>query len=67
MSSGDTPEGRSYVSYDDERSIEGKGSYARDLGLGGVIIWEIHEGYLASAAAGRHTPLLAAVAEHLLQ
>jgi chitinase len=61
------PEGCSYVSYDDEQSIEEKGSYVNDMGLGGVIIWEINEGYLASAPAGQRNPLLSAIHDHVLQ
>ena len=30
-----------WISYDDERSVEAKGSYVRERGLGGVIIWEL--------------------------
>ena len=33
-----------FVSYDDEHTCQAKVSYARDLGLGGVMIWEIGQG-----------------------
>lgn len=42
-----------WISYDDERSIEAKGRYARDHRLGGVMIWELSndaDGRLLTAA-----------------
>jgi len=30
-----------WVSYDDPESVAAKGSYVRERGLGGVIIWEL--------------------------
>jgi chitinase len=61
------PDGCTYISYDDEQSIEEKGAYVRSRGLGGVIQWEINEGYIASAPAGERSPLLLAVRDHVLQ
>jgi chitinase len=61
------PEGCSYVSYDDAQSIAEKSTYVRDQGLGGVIVWEINEGYLPSAAAGQRSPLLTAIRDELLE
>ena len=37
-----------YVSYEDEASIEAKGAYSRSEGYGGIIIWTINQGYVAS-------------------
>jgi chitinase len=60
------PDGCSYVSYDDEQSIAEKGAYIKSKGLGGVMQWEINEGYVASAPAGQRSPLLGAVRDHVL-
>jgi len=56
-----------YVTYEDEQSIAAKGAYARSRGLGGVIIWTINEGYVASAPAGQRNPLLVAMRMAFLQ
>jgi chitinase len=61
------PEGCSYISYDDAQSIQQKGKYIKSKNLGGVIEWEINEGYLSSAAAGQQNPLLDAVHDDVLQ
>ena len=58
--------GCTYISYDDEQSIAEKGAYVKAKGLGGVIQWEINEGYLSSAAAGQRNPLLKAIAASVL-
>lgn len=34
---------RTFISYDDPRSIRAKASYARDLGLGGMMFWELSQ------------------------
>ncbi len=60
------PDGCTYISYDDEQSIAEKGAYAKAKGLGGVIQWELNEGYLASAAAGQRNPLLKAIRDSVL-
>ena len=54
------PAGCSYISYDDAQSIATKASYVKASGLGGVIVWEIAEGYLPNAAAGSRDPLMEA-------
>jgi chitinase len=66
FSSSHAPDGCTYISYDDEQSIAEKGAYLKSQGLGGVIQWEINEGYLASAAAGQRSPLLLAVRDQVL-
>ena len=38
-----TPPTRSFVSYDDPRSIELKSAYARERGLGGIMFWELSQ------------------------
>jgi chitinase len=60
------PVGCTYISYDDEQSIEAKGEYLKSRGLGGVIHWQINEGYLSSAPVGQRSPLLLAVHDHVL-
>jgi len=60
------PDGCTYISYDDEQSIAEKGAYVKAMGLGGVIQWELNEGYLGSAAAGQRNPLLKAIHDSVL-
>ena len=60
------PDGCTYISYDDEQSIAEKGAYVKAKGLGGVIQWELNEGYLSSAAAGQRNPLLKAIHDGVL-
>jgi chitinase len=67
FTSGHGPEGCTFVSYDDERSIAAKGAYAASHGLGGAIIWAITEGHVASAPAGARDPLLAAMRHAFLE
>jgi len=42
--------GAKYVSFEDEQSLIAKGEYARENGYGGIIIWTINQGYVASHA-----------------
>jgi len=60
-------QGCTYVSYEDAPAISAKGAYAKSKGLGGVIIWTINEGYIASAPAGQRSPLLEAMKTAFLQ
>jgi chitinase len=60
------PDGCTYISYDDEQSIAEKGTYLKAKGLGGVIQWELNEGYLSAAAAGQRNPLLKAIHDNVL-
>jgi chitinase len=60
-------QGCTYVSYEDAQAIAAKGAYAKSTGLGGIIIWTINEGYIASAAAGQRSPLLQAMKTAFLQ
>jgi len=64
FSSAHAPEGCGYISYDDEQSIAAKAAYVKSNGLGGVIEWEINEGYLPSAS--QKNPLLTAIANSVL-
>jgi chitinase len=51
------PNSAVFISYDDARACEGKVSYARNLGLGGMIIWELKQDH----NAGQPDPLLTAL------
>jgi chitinase len=50
-----------FISYDDERVCQSKVVYARNRGIGGVMIWELGEAYRSSQPAGQRDPLLQAV------
>jgi chitinase len=55
-----------FISYDDEHTCQAKVSYARNRSLGGVMIWELGEGYRSSQPAGKRDPLLQAVKQAVL-
>ena len=55
-----------FISYDDEHTCQAKVSYARNRGLGGVMIWELGQGYLPSQPSEQREPLLHAVKDALL-
>ena len=38
------PASKTFISYDDPQSLAVKAGYARDMGLGGVMIWELSQG-----------------------
>ncbi|HEY3862222.1 MAG TPA: glycoside hydrolase family 18 protein [Verrucomicrobiae bacterium] len=57
--------GDMFISYDDARACGSKVSYARNLHLGGVMIWELSLDYFPSQAAGQRTPLTAALKQAL--
>lgn len=52
------PAQRLFISYDDERLITEKVRYARSHGLGGIMIWELGQGYRRNLPAGQRQPLL---------
>jgi len=54
------------VSYDDERTCKSKVSYARNNALGGVMIWELGQGYRSSEPVGRRDPLLQAIKQGMV-
>jgi len=66
FSSAHAPDGCGYISYDDEQSIAEKASYIKSNALGGVIEWEINEGYIKSAPSGQQSPLLIAIGSQIL-
>ncbi len=49
------------VSYDDSVSIAYKIDYAKNLGIGGVMIYELHAGWVQNNPAGQRDPLLQAL------
>jgi chitinase len=66
--SGSGAQGCTYVSYEDATSIAAKGAWIKAQGLGGIIIWTISEGYIASGAnVAAQNPLLEAMKTSLLQ
>ncbi|MDB6125085.1 MAG: hypothetical protein JWQ71_4078 [Pedosphaera sp.] len=54
-----------FISYDDEHACQAKVSYARNRGLGGIMIFDLGEGYRPSQPAGQRDPLLQAVKQAL--
>jgi chitinase len=50
-----------FISYDDQRTCQAKVSYARNHGLGGVMIWELAQDF----QAGQPDPLLEAVKQSM--
>jgi chitinase len=50
-----------FITYDDQRTCQSKVSYARNRGLGGVIIWELAQDH----QSGQPDPLLEAVKQAL--
>jgi chitinase len=54
-----------FISYDDEHACQAKVSYARNRGLGGVMIWELGSGYRPGQPSGQRDPLLQAVKQSL--
>ena len=48
------------MSFDDETTCAHKVTYARNKGIGGVMIWELGGGYIPAEPAGQRNPLLAA-------
>lgn len=58
--------GCKYVSYDDEESLAAKGTFAKQNGYGGIIVWTISQGYLPTRAAGQRNPLMQALKRSFL-
>jgi chitinase len=53
FSSPHAPDDCTYITYEDDQSLTAKASYARAKGLGGMIVWTLNQGYVASAPAGQ--------------
>ncbi len=66
--SGSNAETCTFVTYEDETSLAAKGAWVKAQGLGGIIIWTISEGYVASGAnVAAQNPLLEVLKTSLLQ
>lgn len=50
-----------FISYEDEQSLTKKVEYIKTKGLGGLIIWELSQGWITGNPAGQRDPLLQAV------
>jgi chitinase len=55
-----------FISYDDEHACQAKVSYARNRGLGGVMIWELGQGYRPTQPSSQRDPLLQAIKQAVL-
>jgi chitinase len=55
-----------FLSYDDQHACQAKVSYARNHRLGGVMVWEIGQGYRSTQPSGQRDPLLQAVKQALI-
>ena len=59
--------GDHFVSYEDDQSIQAKGDYLKAQGLGGTIVFEITQDYLAEQpTADAQHPLMTAIRQHIL-
>jgi chitinase len=66
--SGSNAQKCTYVSYEDATSLAAKAARVKSQGLGGIIIWTVSEGYVASGAnAAAQNPLLETLKTLLLQ
>jgi chitinase len=54
-----------FVTYDDEHTCQAKVSYARNHLLGGVMIWELGDGYRSTQPAGQQDTLLQSIMQTL--
>jgi chitinase len=54
-----------FISYDDEHTCQAKVSYARNRHLGGVMIWELGQGYRPTQPASQRDPLVQAIKQAL--
>ena len=55
------PTNNTFISYDDQRTCQAKVSYARNHGLGGVMIWELAQDH----QSGQSSPLVQALKQAL--
>ena len=46
-----------FISYDDAHACQAKVSFARNLHLGGLMIWELSQDYFSTQPVGQRTPL----------
>jgi chitinase len=57
--------GDMFISYDDAHACQAKVSYARNLHLGGLMIWELTQDYFSTQPAGQREPLISALKQAL--
>jgi len=66
--SGSNPHKCTYISYEDATSIAAKGAWVKAQGLGGIIAWQLAEGFIPSGASVvEQNPLLEVLRTSLLQ
>lgn len=51
----------SYLSYENEQSLQEKAAYLRKEGLGGIIVWTLGLGYVPDASSNQRQPLIDAL------
>ncbi|MBD3615451.1 MAG: glycoside hydrolase family 18 protein [Gracilimonas sp.] len=56
-----------FISFEEEKAIEAKIEYVKEMGLGGVFVWELSGGYQPDQPEGQKNPLQAAIKKVLLQ
>jgi chitinase len=61
------PKGCTFISYENASSIRIKSNYVKAQGLGGVILWNINEGYIPTRSASNRNPLLVATRKYFLE
>jgi chitinase len=61
------PKGCTFISYENASSIRIKSNYLKAHGLGGVLLWNINEGYISIRSAGNRNPLLVATRKYFLE
>lgn len=54
-----------FITYEDPDSIAKKVAYAKEKGLGGLILWDASDGYFPERPAGERHPLLTALQDAL--
>lgn len=54
-----------FVSYENPRACQAKVSYARNLDLGGVMIWELSQDYFPGKPLGQRNPLIQSIHDAL--
>jgi chitinase len=55
-----------FISYDDEHTCQAKVRYAREHGLGGIMIWQLAHGHRSDQPAGLRDPLVQAIQRALI-
>jgi chitinase len=61
----DLPADGMFITYDDTTACQVKVSYARNRGLGGIMIWELSQDYFSDQSAGQQSPLVQTLGQSL--